>query len=73
MTEQEPVSPTVPEAALRDTPPGVQAPHKRHASFWIRELPFTIVLILNLLYILRRLDALILRECALVTLPTRVS
>ena len=44
MTDQGTVSPSVPQVASDDTPPAKPA----HRSFWIRELPFTIVLILTI-------------------------
>ena len=44
MTDQHPASPSVPQATPHDAAPA----KTRHASFWIRELPFTIVLILTI-------------------------
>jgi hypothetical protein len=44
-TDHGPVRPSVPEAAL---PPDAPPPKAKHVSFWIRELPFTIVLILTI-------------------------
>ena len=42
MTEQEPAPLSVPEVAVSEAPP----PKPR--SFWLRELPFTVVLILTI-------------------------
>jgi hypothetical protein len=44
MTDQDTASPSVPQVAPDDTPPA----KPKHANFWIRELPFTIVLILTI-------------------------
>ncbi len=46
MTEHEPLA--VPSTAPEITTPPAAAPPAKHRSFWLRELPFTVVLILTI-------------------------
>jgi hypothetical protein len=48
MTDRDYASPSVPQAAPRDAAQDTPPAKAKHASFWIRELPFTIVLILTI-------------------------
>jgi hypothetical protein len=47
MTDQDPASPSVPQAVQQDAPQHTP-PKAKHVSFWLRELPFTVVLILTI-------------------------